>query len=70
VISEQPWNGLQLVAAHDPMTAATTKTEQRNARIDALIRQADGWSGKLTEQDEGVKHRGRKLSDSGAKAGF
>lgn len=24
----------------------------------------------LTEQDEGVKHRGRKLSDSGAKARF
>jgi hypothetical protein len=49
---------------------AATKTEQRNERIDALIRQADQWSGKLTEQDEGVKHRGRKLSDSGAKARF
>ena len=69
VISEQSWNGLRLVAAHDPMAAAT-KTEQRNARIDALVRQADEWSGKLTEQDEGVKHRGRKLSDSGAKARF
>ena len=69
VISEQPWNGLRLVVAHDPVTAAT-KTEERNERIDALIRQADQWSGKLTEQDEGVKHRGRKLSDSGAKARF
>ena len=46
VISEQPWNGLRLVVAHDPVTAAT-KTEQRNERIDALIRQADEWSGKL-----------------------
>lgn len=69
VISEQAWNDLRLVVAHDPVTA-TTKTEQRNERIDALIRQADQWSGKLTEQDEGVKHRGRKLSDSGAKARF
>ena len=33
-------------AYHDPATAAT-KTEQRNERIDALIRQADEWSGKL-----------------------
>jgi hypothetical protein len=60
---------LRLVVAHDP-AAAATKTEQRNERIDALIRQADQWTGKLTEQDEGVKHRGRKLSDSGAKARF
>ena len=68
-ISEQAWNDLRLVVAHDPVTA-TTKTQQRSERIDALIRQADQWSGKLTEQDEGVKHRGRKLSDSGAKARF
>ncbi len=69
VISEHAWNDLRLVVAHDPVTAAT-KTQQRNQRIDTLIRQADQWSGKLTEQDEGVKHRGRKLSDSGAKARF
>jgi transposase len=69
VISEHAWNDLRLVVAHDPVTAAT-KTQQRNERIDALIRQADQWTGKLTEQDEGVKHRGRKLSDSGAKARF
>ncbi len=69
VIAEHAWNDLRLVAAHDPATAVT-KTQQRNERIDALIRQADEWSSKLTEQDEGVKHRGRKLSDSGAKARF
>ena len=69
VISEHTWNDLRLVVAHDPATAAT-KTEQRNERVDALILQADQWTGKLTEQDEGVKHRGRKLSDSGAKARF
>ncbi len=69
VVSEHAWNDLRLVVAHDPATAAA-KTGQRNERIDALIRQADQWTGKLTEQDEGVKHRGRKLSDSGAKARF
>ena len=57
VISEQPGNGLRLVVAHDPIAAAT-KPEHRNERIDALIRQADQWTGTLTEQDEGVKHRG------------
>lgn len=69
VISEHAWNALRMVVAHDPVTAAT-KTQQRKDRIDALTRQADQWTGKLTEQDEGVKHRGRKLSDSGAKARF
>jgi hypothetical protein len=43
VISEQAWNDLRLVVAHDPVTAAT-KTQQRNERIDALIRQADQWT--------------------------
>lgn len=57
------------MAAHDPV-AAVTKTQQRNERIDALTRQVDEWSGMLIEQDEGVKHRGRKLSDSGAKERF
>lgn len=57
VISEQPGNGLRLVVTHDPIAAAT-KPEHRNERIDALIRQADQWTGTLTEQDEGVKHRG------------
>lgn len=69
VISEHAWNDLRLVVAHDP-TAAAAKTLQRKERLDALVRQADQWTGKLTEQDEGVKHRGRKLSDSGAKARF
>ena len=69
VVSEHAWNDLRLVVAHDPVTAAT-KTQQRNERIDTLIHQAEQWTGKLTEQDEGVKHRGRKLSDSGAKARF
>ena len=69
VIDERPWNDLRLVIAHDPMTAAD-QTAKRNARIEALITQGDQWTGKLDDQDDGKKHRGRKLSDSGAKARF
>ena len=35
-----------------------------------LEAQANGWAGKLDEQDLGKKKRGRKLSDSGAMARF
>ena len=69
VIDERPWNDLRLVIAHDPMTAAD-QTAKRNARIEVLITQGDQWAGKLDDQDDGKKHRGRKLSDSGAKARF
>ncbi|MBN6742966.1 IS1634 family transposase, partial [Acidithiobacillus sp. MC6.1] len=69
VIGERTWNDLRLVVAHDPVTAAT-QTEKRNARIEALIAQGDRWAGKLDDQDDGKKHRGRRLSDSGAKARF
>jgi transposase len=69
VIGELGWSNLRLVVAHDPDTAAT-QTRQRNDRMDGLIRQADEWTGKLDRQDEGVKHRGRKLSDGGARARF
>lgn len=69
VTGELAWNGLRLVLAHDPATAAV-QTQRRNERIDALISQGEQWAGKLVEQDGGVKHRGRKLSDSGAKARF
>lgn len=69
VIGERKWNGLRLVIAHDPV-AATTQTQRRNEHIDALLHQAEQWVDKLTAQDEGFKPRGRKLSDSGAKARF
>lgn len=69
VIRELAWDKLRLVVAHDPDTAAA-QTRQRDERIDGLVRQADEWTGKLERQDEGVKQRGRKLSDSGAKARF
>lgn len=69
VIDELAWGSLRLVVAHDPQSA-TAQTQQRNAQIEHLIQQADAWSGKLEQQDEGARQRGRKLSDSGAKARF
>ena len=67
IIDELVWHDLRLVVAHDPAMAAV-QTHRRSERIDALIAQGEQWAGKLAEQDEGVKKRGRKLSDSGAKA--
>jgi transposase len=69
IIDELAWNDLRLVVAHDPAMAAI-QTQRRSERIDALIAQGEQWAGKLVEQDDGVKKRGRKLSDSGAKARF
>jgi transposase len=69
VTGEVAWNGLRLVVAHDPAAAANL-TQRRNERIDELIAQGEQWAGKLVDQDGGVKHRGRKLSDSGTKARF
>jgi hypothetical protein len=43
-------------------------TQDRLARIHALQQRADQLAGKLDAQDDGKVQRGRKLSDSGAKA--
>jgi len=67
VIGELPWRDLRLVVAHDPEVAAETQALRRE-RIQALEKQADAWVGKLDAQDAGVKTKGKKLSDSGAKA--
>jgi transposase len=66
---EIAWNGQRLIVAHDPATAAQQR-QQRLTQIAQLEAQAKSWEGKLTEQDEGIKKRGRKLSDSGTKARF
>ena len=66
---EVAWNGLRLVVAHDPATALEQQ-RKRKATMAQLEAQANGWAGKLDEQDIGKKKRGRKLSDSGAKARF
>jgi transposase len=67
VVGELAWKAMRLVVAHDPDTAQT-KREARQAKMAELEAQAAAWSGKLDGQDEGVKTRGKKLSDSGAKA--
>lgn len=69
VTAEVPWNGLRLVAAHDPKTAFE-QIQKRQSKMDELQALANAWVGKLDEQDQGAKKRGRKLSDSGAKARF
>jgi transposase len=66
-VEETPWHGLRLVVAHHPQRAKE-QTLLRQERIAALQTQAQAWAGKLDGQDSGQVNRGRKLSDSGAKA--
>ena len=67
IVEETSWHGLRLVVAHNPQRAKE-QTQLRQERIAALQTQAQAWAGKLDGQDSGVSARGRKLSDSGAKA--
>lgn len=67
VIGEVKWEGLRLVVAHQP-DRAKEQTQLRNARIAEIETKAAQWAGKLDGQDAGERARGRKLSDSGAKA--
>jgi len=67
IIDETRWQGMRLVVAHHP-ERAKEQTELRRERITALQDKASQWAGKLDGQEAGVKARGRKLSDSGAKA--
>jgi transposase len=69
ITAEVAWNDLRLVLAHDPATALEQR-QKRQTKINELQSQANAWVGKLDEQDQGAKKRGRKLSDSGAKARF
>lgn len=69
ITGEVHWNGLRMVVAHDPQTALE-QHQKRKAAMTELGTQAKGWAGKLDEQDQGAKKRGRKLSDSGTKARF
>lgn len=69
LVEESQWQGLRLVVAHHPQQAAD-QSAQRQARIAQLQQRADQLAGKLDAQDAGKVHRGRKLSDSGAKARF
>ena len=67
--AESKWEGHRLVVAHDP-ARAQEQTALRATRLAALVARADQLAGKLDGQDAGQIHRGRKLSDSGAKARF
>lgn len=69
VTGELSWQALRLIVAHDPERARETTTLRRE-RLATLESQATAWSGKLDAQDEGARARGRRLSDSGAKARF
>jgi transposase len=68
-ISETRWESHRLIVAHDPVRAKEQTTLRAN-RIAALRSRAEHLAGKLDGQDAGQVHRGRKLSDSGAKARF
>lgn len=68
-IDETRWQDTRLVVAHNPIRAKE-QTQWRRTQIKHLEDKAEQWVGKLDSQDGGVKHRGRKLSDSGAKARF
>lgn len=68
-IDETRWQDVRLVVAHNPMRAKE-QTEWRRTQIKDLEDKAARWAGKLDSQEGGTAHRGRKLSDSGAKARF
>jgi hypothetical protein len=68
-LAESRWEGHRLMVAHDPVRAQE-QSALRTARIAALEARAAQLGGKLDGQDAGQVHRGRKLSDSGAKARF
>ena len=67
IVEETSWHDLRLVVAHNPQRAKE-QTQLRQERIATLQTQAQAWAGKLDGQDSGQVSRGRKLSDSGAKA--
>jgi transposase len=69
VMSEFGWQGHRLIVAHRPELAAEL-TGRRRARIAELEHEALRLTDKLEQQDAGKPSRGRKLSDSGAKARF
>lgn len=67
VMGETTWDEHRLVWAHNPKMAEQAK-QARQEKIKAIEEGAAQRVDKLEGQDTGKKHRGRKLSDSGAKA--
>lgn len=68
-IEELTWKKHRLVVAHNP-EQAKAQTQSRRERITALEPRAQSLAGKFDAQEAGAIKRGRKLSDSGAKARF
>lgn len=68
-VGEAQWQGHRLVVAHNP-ARALEQTQLRRNRIAELEARAAQLAGKLDGQEAGEVHRGRRLSDSGAKARF
>lgn len=68
-IGETRWHERRLVVAHNP-ERAREQTGRRRQDIEALRARAEQLAHKLDAQDAGQVRRGRKLSDSGAKARF
>lgn len=66
---EVAWEGRRLIVAHNPETAKE-QTAKRDLTIKGLEDQAADWVGKLVEQDDGKRGRGRPLSDGGVRARF
>jgi len=67
VFGEFKWQGHRLIVAHRP-DFATEMSARRDKHIAELEQDAARWADKLDGQDGGAKHKGRRLSDSGAKA--
>ena len=75
MVGEVPWSPAKakapspkrLVWAHDPQRAAE-QSQQRQARMEALLTRAEQCVAKLDAQDAGQTAKCRKLSDAGAKA--
>lgn len=67
IVEESRWKELRLVLAHHPQRAKE-QSQLRSDKIKTLEEQAAQWASKLDGQDAGQSTKGRKLSDSGAKA--
>lgn len=67
VVGQTQWQGYRLVWAHNPEMAKTAR-ELRLERISDIEQGANARASKLDGQDGGKTYKGKKLSDSGAKA--
>jgi hypothetical protein len=68
-VGQARWQGRRLVVAHDPVRARENSARRRE-QIQQLEARGVQLAGKLDAQEAGQSWRGRKLSDSGAKARF